>query len=112
MNKKILTALKIAAVAVLVILAWIYRGGHGDNPSRFAQHWWGILGLIGWAYLVSAVIFTLSGNKLTVIIIAWLLFNFLCGASHAGWLSSIPLLKTILSPLGDGAMPHLLPAAP
>jgi len=105
MNKKILTALKVVAVVVLLIMAWIYRGGHDDNISRFEHHWWGILGLIGWAYLVSAIIYALSGNKLTVIIIAWLLFNFLCGASHAGWFSSMPFLKTILSPFGGGSMP-------
>ncbi|MGC4035046.1 MAG: DUF5009 domain-containing protein [Chitinophagaceae bacterium] len=106
MNKVLLNGLKIAAVIILLALAWIYRGsGHNDQLSRFAPHWWGILGLIGWAYLVSAIIYALSGNKFSVIIIAWLLFNFLCGASHAGWLSSIPFLKTILSPLGGGAMP-------
>jgi heparan-alpha-glucosaminide N-acetyltransferase len=102
MNKVMLTALKAIALITLFILAWLYRG---DEASRFATHWWGILGLIGWAYLVSAVIFTLSGNRTIVIAVAWLLFNFLCIASHAQWLSSLPFLRTILSPLGGGAMP-------
>ncbi|MBS1577319.1 MAG: DUF5009 domain-containing protein [Bacteroidetes bacterium] len=103
-NKKLLTALKVIAILVLIILAWIYRGGHDDQITRFAQHWWGILGLIGWAYLVSATIYTLSNNKIIVILIAWLLFNLLCIGSHDGWFSSMPLLKTILSPIGGGAM--------
>lgn len=104
MNKTLLTILRIAAAGVLIYLAWIYRGGSDDAPERFAPHWWGILGLIGWAYLASGVIYTLSGNKLSVIAIAWLLFNFLCAASHAGWFASLPLVKTILAPIGGGAM--------
>lgn len=102
-NKIIVPVLKAIAIITLLTLAWIYRGG--DHATRFETHWWGILGLIGWAYLVSAVIFTVSGNRITVIAIAWLLFNFLCIASHAHWLSSLPFLRTILSPLGGGAMP-------
>lgn len=102
MSKTLVTVLKAIALITLLALAWIYRG---DEASRFATHWWGILGLIGWAYLVSAVIFTLSGNRITVIAIAWLLFNFLCMASHAQLFSSLPFLRTILSPLGGGAMP-------
>ena len=104
-NRKILTALKVLAVIVLIILAWIYRGGYDDKDSRFATQWWGILGLIGWAYLVSAVIYTISGSKTGVVLAVWLLFNMLCIGSHAGWFSSIPFLEKILSPLGGGAMP-------
>jgi predicted acyltransferase len=104
MNKTLLAVLRVAAAGVLVYLAWIYRGGTDDAIERFAPHWWGILGLIGWAYLVSAVVYTFSGNKLTVIIVAWLLFNFLCAASHAGWFSSAPLVRKILAPIGGGAM--------
>jgi len=37
-------------IAILIVLALLYRGGeqgeHGMTPK-----WWGILGLIGWAYL-------------------------------------------------------------
>lgn len=104
-NKKLLTALKVVAVIILIILAWIYRGGYGDKVDRFETQWWGILGLIGWAYLVSAVIYTLSKNKMSIILAAWLLFNFLCIAGHAGWFSSIHFLNIILGPLGGGSMP-------
>ena len=49
--------------AILIFLAIIYRGeGVGDyHWMRF--HWWGILGLIGWGYLVSALIYLWLGNK-------------------------------------------------
>ncbi|MES1225889.1 MAG: DUF5009 domain-containing protein, partial [Bacteroidota bacterium] len=109
MNKVLLNSIKLVSILVLITLAWVYRGeSHSDVPGRFAPHWWGILGLIGWAYLVSAIVYTLSANKFSVVITAWLVFNFLCIASHAHWLSSVPFLRTILSPLGGGAMPALV----
>ncbi len=105
-NKLIVPVLKAIAIIILLVLAWIYRGG--DHATRFETHWWGILGLIGWAYIVSAVIFTLSEGRTAVIVVAWLLFNVLCIAAHAQWFSSLPFLRTILSPLGGGAMPALV----
>jgi len=109
MNKTLQNLFKIAALVVLLFLAWIYRGGeNAEQPGYFAAHWWGILGLIGWAYLVSAATFAFSGNRITILLMAWLLFNFLCIASHAGWLHSVPFLKMILSPLGGGSMPALV----
>ena len=104
-NKWIVRGLKAIAIIVLLFLAWIYRSGEGEEITRFSTWWWGILGLIGWAYFVSAVIFTFSKNNFFVITLAWLLFIFLCIASHAGWLPNEGLLRTILSPLGDGSMP-------
>ncbi len=103
-NNLVLSVLRVIAALLLIYLAIIYRGGTDDKIERFATHWWGILGLIGWAYLVSAVIFTLSKNSLVVMVVAWLVFTFLCAASHAGWFSSMSFLKTILAPIGGGAM--------
>jgi predicted acyltransferase len=49
-------------IAGLVALAFMFRGEHGEriiSLSPFAIHtvWYGILGLIGWAYLVGALVF-------------------------------------------------------
>jgi predicted acyltransferase len=38
-------------------------------------HWWGILGLIGWSYLISALIFLFAKGRLWILIIAMLLLN-------------------------------------
>ena len=105
LNKWISISLKAIAIIILLFLAWIYRGGEDKDISGFRTRWWGILGLIGWAYFVSAVIFTFFGKNFIIIAVAWLLFIFLCIASHAGWLPDEGLLRTIVSPLGNGSMP-------
>ncbi|MBS0026075.1 DUF5009 domain-containing protein [Chitinophaga sp. 22321] len=52
---------KSAGIAGLVILGIIYRGG--DGSERLGPQWWGILGLIGWAYLYACIIYQLfKGN--------------------------------------------------
>jgi len=40
----------------LIILALIFRGGE-DGTERLTPDWWGILGLIGWAYLYACIIY-------------------------------------------------------
>ena len=52
---------KGAGIAGLMILGIIYRGG--DGSERLSPQWWGILGLIGWAYLYACIIYQLfKGN--------------------------------------------------
>ncbi|CAN5268704.1 lpg1661 family Dot/Icm T4SS effector [soil metagenome] len=61
----------IGAIA-LIYLALIYRGG--DGSEYLQPRWWGILGLIGWAYFYSCILYQLvKGSK------PWLLsFILLC----------------------------------
>ncbi len=58
-----------AGVVLLVALAAIYKGA-GEELPWMKIHWWGILGLIGWAYLFSALVCFLSKGRLPWIIAA------------------------------------------
>ena len=49
--------MKVAGLCILIFLAVIYKGGSADNPHWMKTHWWGILGLIGWGYLVNALLY-------------------------------------------------------
>ena len=52
------TPVRGVGIAGLLFLAWRYRGGP-DGSLRLAPQWWGILGLIGWAYLYASVAYRL-----------------------------------------------------
>src|SRR4051794_16833239 len=55
-----LTVKGLAAVG-LVLLLLVWRGHREDGSlGPLASSWWGILGIIGWAYLVGAVAFWLT----------------------------------------------------
>jgi predicted acyltransferase len=83
LNKFVANGLKGIGIITLLILAFIYRGGDDGNLERFAPQWWGILGLIGWAYLASGLITVFARNNFFVILGAWIFFAVLSMVSHA-----------------------------
>ncbi len=82
-NRNLVFASRAIGIIVLVTLAIIYRGGEDGNTVRFAPQWWGILGLIGWAYLASALITVLSKNNFYIILAGWIFFCVLSMVSKA-----------------------------
>ena len=74
-----------AGVLIVVIMAVLYKGGEsGSNVTHWMRpEWWGILGIIGWAYLVSAFIYFLVNGKLSGLLFAFLVFTGLNIAVHA-----------------------------
>lgn len=95
-SKKMLgNVLRAAGIITLVMLAYMYRGGEGEEVYRFGPQWWGILGLIGWAYLASALITIFAKDRFLPLIIGWAFFCILSMVVKAhllprGSLSLIP----------------------
>jgi heparan-alpha-glucosaminide N-acetyltransferase len=89
--------LRIAGTAGIVILALVYRsrrGGHILTLSPLHLHvsWYGILGLIGWAHLLSALVYLVFRENRTAILACCLLMLGLYAADKGGefdhcWLS-------------------------
>lgn len=63
--------LRGAGVFLLLILAALFRGGSAEDPEWMRPHWWGILGLIGWAYLLCALVFLFGRSSLWLILLSW-----------------------------------------
>ena len=58
--------------AILIFLSITYTGaGEGSQWMRF--HWWGILGLIGWGYLVAGIIYLGLGKRPLWLALAFIL---------------------------------------
>ncbi len=76
-NKLIEYGLRGTGVLLLLVLAYVYRGGQDENLYKFSPQWWGILGLIGWAYLASGLITIFFRNKLYLIAAGWAFFSIL-----------------------------------
>lgn len=82
-NKNLVYTLKAIGIITLLVLAFIYRGGEDGNIYRFGPQWWGILGLIGWAYLASGLVTVFANNKFIIILGSWIFFALLSMLSHA-----------------------------
>lgn len=77
-NKKreyLYKGLKWLGIALLIFLGIIFldKGGNMLRPK-----WWGILGLIGWTYLVCAFIYYFVRDRLNILIPIWGFFVLWC----------------------------------
>lgn len=68
--------LQVCGVLIFIFLAIVYRGGELGQKGMGPQ-WWGILGLIGWAYALNALAYLFTKGNLLLIILLWLLLNLL-----------------------------------
>ena len=84
-NKIFINILRGAAVIVLICLAFLYRGGPDESIYTFSPQWWGILGLIGWAYLASGLVTVFARNNFYIVLSGWIFFALLSMVYHAGY---------------------------
>lgn len=65
--------LQFTGILILVILALVFKGGSADNPQWMSPQWWGILGLIGWAYLICATLYLFVIQNVWIVPLLWLM---------------------------------------
>ena len=67
--------LRLLGAAVLI---WVICRFRTPDGGMMQARWWGILGLIGWAYLACALIYLIARDHLRVLFPAWIFFLLLC----------------------------------
>ena len=80
-------------VAALVWMALIFKGGSPDHPIGLKPHWWGILGLIGWAYLTCALLYFFIGERIPILALFFLYFLVFSVAASAEWVWFRPVAR-------------------
>lgn len=68
-KKALAWVFRIAGMAGLLLLALCYRSG-STGTDRMGTHWWGILGLIGWAYLYACLVYQVCGGRIIGLLLA------------------------------------------
>ncbi|MNK41378.1 hypothetical protein D3C87_600410 [compost metagenome] len=84
-------------IVILLGLGYLYKGGSLANPKGLEPHWWGILGLIGWAYLFAAFTYLLTQGKVIWLLIAFIIYSLINVTTHVG------LLHVNLWRIGDAS---------
>lgn len=69
-------------IVLLVAMAVLFKGDDNGHITGMHPSWWGILGIIGWSYLVSALVFFLAKGRLGVLIAVYLLLAAINVAVH------------------------------
>lgn len=110
-RQRTFSILKWIGAALLIMLAITCR--HPDG-GVFQSSWWGILGLIGWTYLVCAMIYIFVRDRIGYLLIAWGAFALLCLLSSpllgGGTLLSLPtpnILQQVIDILQIGTGCHV-----
>lgn len=104
-RKSVYKLLKTIGYFILIGLAVVYKGGEGAEVYWMKTHWYGILGLIGWSYLICATAYLFISDNTFGIVAFWvflLLFNL---ADFAGWLGFLDGVRAYVWIVGSGAMP-------
>jgi predicted acyltransferase len=96
--------LQAAGVMLMVAAALLYRAEGGSGLIQMRPHWWAILGLIGWAYLVAALTYLLvRGNP--GLLVAASAGLFACYVALEGgwveWLHRMPPFGSVGPTLGS-----------
>jgi predicted acyltransferase len=88
---------RFLGVALLAMLAVLYRGNSHTGLIEMRPQWWGILGLIGWAYLVGCTVYLLLRTQLAGVVGAIALLYCVYIADAAGAFSGMSWLTNWVS---------------
>jgi heparan-alpha-glucosaminide N-acetyltransferase len=112
---RILSAiLRVVGFACLVFLAFTFRGKDGHriitlSPFSIHTEWYGILGLIGWAYLTASIVFLLFRDNRTALLGATVLLFCLYPADETGafdkfWLNDYVQIGTTFGAIATAGL--------
>jgi len=73
-KRRLMLWLQVLGIVILIAMAAVYKGTSANGIIWMAPHWWGILGLIGWAYFACATISLFAKEKLWILILFFALF--------------------------------------
>jgi predicted acyltransferase len=102
------TGLKVTGLAILSFLVLKFRSGQPENNGSLITSWWGILGLIGWGYLISSFAYVLCRDsilKTSLIVVFFLIMNMLSDWKMLGFLDPV---KPVFGIIIDGNVPFIV----
>lgn len=103
-----ITGLKLLAIAIFIFLVFKFRSGQPANNGSLITGWWGILGLIGWGYLVSAFAYIICRDsilKTSLLALFFLILNMLTGLKLLEFLNPV---KPIFGIILEGNVPFIV----
>ncbi|MBV9961383.1 MAG: DUF5009 domain-containing protein [Parafilimonas sp.] len=109
-NKIKQNVLQVVGVAILIVLFFLYKGNkHGEIVGMRPQ-WWGILGLIGWAYLTCSLVYLFSKGRLSILVPVLVLFLVYNTINQTFILDSFSDILKYFWPLNTGSEVSLIMA--
>ncbi|MDB6029354.1 MAG: hypothetical protein JWM68_5577 [Verrucomicrobiales bacterium] len=93
LRRRVIRTLQVSAAVLLAILLILFRGKNAASQTVWMQHsWWGILGMIGWAYLICSFSWlAFRRNSAALLGIMGFMFALYIGGRHGAlnWLGPV-----------------------
>ncbi len=100
--------MRAAGMGTLIFLAIIFRSGTAEDPGWMIAGWWGILGLIGWGYLVASLIYLAFRDSVTGTAIAVFFFLAVNILDQKGVLVFLDPVRPVLGIIIQGNVPLIV----
>jgi len=104
----IFKGLKYVGILGLLLMAALYRSGTPENVGWMSTSWWGILGLIGWGYFVSALTYLWLKDSIVAIVFVWVGFILLNILAQTSYVDFINPVKPIFGVILNGNVPSIV----
>ena len=96
LHKGLIWGFQITGWVILIYLAWIYRSGTTEYIEWMRPRWWGILGLIGWAYLLNSLVYLLVHKRFGHVLVVFLFLLFM-NVQENGFFEFLPSFRFVIS---------------
>lgn len=103
-----ITGLRLTGMALLTFLVFKFQSGQPENAGSLITGWWGILGLIGWGYLVAAFIYLAVKDNILNTTVAFLFFLLLNILTKMDMLTYLDPAKPLLGVITGGNVPMIV----
>jgi len=101
-KQKLKIWLQSLGIAILILMAIIYKGNSPNAIIWLRPHWWGILGLIGWAYFSCATISLFAAERPFLILAFFVFFVFFNSSVMLNWPAFSETFRHLVGRLGLG----------
>jgi len=89
-NKLLFNFLRLSGILILILMVFLFSGkDYNGSQIGFKSHWWGILGLIGWVYLITSCAYLFIQNSIIGNLIAFFMCILLNIISSSGFAYNI-----------------------
>ena len=100
---KLVRPLQFAGIALLIVSAFLYTGETDNGSIGMTAQWWGILGLIGWAYFLCATLFLLANDRLAALVALFIFFVLFNAGTETQWPEFMGELSNVVGWLMGGS---------
>jgi predicted acyltransferase len=103
-----ITGFRLTGMALLTFLVFKFQSGQPENSGSLITGSWGIIGIIGWGYMVAAFIYLAVKDNIINTTVAFLFFLLLNILNKLDLLTYLDPAKPLIGVITEGSVPMIV----